>query len=491
MTVVYSSLRFHSDEGGFPVMMMSNSHKSFRTHVIRALMTVILAVLPLSKAYCGGDGGGGTDDGQNFNQVAGVEIDAAGVLRVREFSPELTRQRIAAAQQQLPADLARRSPMRKISLRRLEEAVAAKLEAGEKVPEDMLALAGLTGVEYVFFYPEQNEIVLAGPAEGFVQDASGRVRGLNSGRPVVLLEDLVVALRAFPPREKSNAVISVSIDPTEQGLQQMQQFLASVRGRVRPSDAARLVAGLKGSMGMQEVTFQGVSTSTHFAQVLVEADYRMKLAGIGLEKLPAGLLSYVDRVHPRQVAANAMERWYFVPNYDCVQVSEDELAMQLLGKGVKLISEGERVSKDGQRQASRGINKASQAFCRDFTDKYEEISRTVVVYAQLRNLIDLSVAAAYIQKQDFYSQAGWEMPVFGSEKAFSVETHTAPVQVETAVNAIWRGNTLMTPLGGGVKLQPRVALNSDRIQADSEGRAAQAHKSHRTDALKPGQWWWD
>ncbi|QDV67595.1 hypothetical protein Poly24_12960 [Rosistilla carotiformis] len=469
--------------------MISNSQLSLQTRAACALLSLILAALPLNNAYSGD--GGDDDNDQNFNQVAGVEIDAAGVLRVREFSPELLRQQIAAARQQLPADLARRSPLRKISLRRLEDAVAAKLEAGEKVPEDMLALAGLTGVEYVFFYPEQGEIVLAGPAEGFVKDPSGRVRGIDTGRPVVLLEDLVVALRAFPPHEKSNSVISVSIDPTEQGLQQMQQFLASVRGRVRPSDAARLAAGLKGSMGMQNVTFQGVSTSTHFAQVLVEADYRMKLVGIGLEKLPVGLLSYVDRVHPRQVAANAMERWYFVPNYDCVRVSEDENAMQLIGKGVKLIGEGERVGQGGQREASRGVNKASQAYCAEFTEKFEEISRTVVVYAQLRNLIDVSVAAAFIQKQDFYGKSGWEMPVFGSEKAFAVETHTAPVQVETAVNAIWRGNTLMTPLGGGVKLQPRVALNRDRILPDSEGRAAQAHQSQRTDSLKPGQWWWD
>ncbi|MEZ6087867.1 MAG: DUF1598 domain-containing protein [Pirellulaceae bacterium] len=462
-----------------------------RKPIFLALLIAISAVVCCDLAFAGGNNNGGNDNQQNFNQVAGVEIDATGVLRIREFSAELTRQRIAAARQNLPADLARRSPLRKVSLTRLEAAVAAKLDAGEEVPADMLAMAGLTGVEYVFFYPEHNEVVIAGPAEGFVEDASGRVRGLDSGKPVVLLEDVVVALRAFPPAEKSNAVISVSIDPTQEGLQRMQQFLANVRGQVRPSDAGRLVAGLKGSMGMQNVTFEGVSTSTNFARVLVEADYRMKLIGIGLEKPPIRLLSYVDRANPRQVAANAMERWYFVPDYDCVRVSEDELAMQLVGKGVKLIGEGERVGRGGDREASQRINKASQAFCQDFTDKFDELSRTIVVYAQLRNLIDISIAAAFIQKEDFYGKANWTLPVFGSEDKFAVETHTAPVQVETAVNAVWRGNTLMTPLGGGVKLQPRVALNSDRIQLDQEGQAAKAHQNQNLASREADQWWWD
>ena len=53
------------------------------------------------------------------------------------------------------------------------------------------------------------------------------------------------------------------------------------------------------------------------------------------------------------------------------------------------------------------------------------------------------------------------MPVLLDESQVSVETYTAPEQVETAVNAIWRGNTLMTPLGGGVHVEPRQALRSD------------------------------
>ncbi len=44
----------------------------------------------------------------------------------------------------------------------------------------MKALAGLTKIDYVLLYPESNEIVIAGPAEGFVEDSTGRVVGIET-----------------------------------------------------------------------------------------------------------------------------------------------------------------------------------------------------------------------------------------------------------------------------------------------------------------------
>ena len=41
--------------------------------------------------------------------------------------------------------------------------------------------------------------------------------------------------------------------------------------------------------------------NTHFAQVMIEADYRMKLIGIGLERPPVKLASYVDKANPAMV----------------------------------------------------------------------------------------------------------------------------------------------------------------------------------------------
>lgn len=423
-------------------------------------------------------------------QVAGVQVDPDGVLRMRVFQNDLTRQRIDAARAGLDPDLARPSELRKVSLNRLEAAVAERLREGLPPTEEMTHLAGLTRVRYVFFYPETGDVVLAGPAEGYVHDASGRAIGVESGRAVLLLEDLVAALRAYSPTGERAQVISVSIDPTAEGLANMQQYLARVAARVRPGDAERLVQGLRDSLGLQTVSIRGVSTRTHFAQVLVEADYRMKLIGIGIEKPPVKIASYVDRANPRDVSRNALQRWYFVPNYECVRVSEDELAMELVGEGVKLVSSDELVQAGGARVGSATVNRASKAFTDNFTEMYPELAKRVPVYAQLRNLIDLSIAAAHIQQQDYYGQASWTMPIFGDEAQFAIEKHQTPQHVETACTVVWKGNTLMTPIGGGVNIQPRQALRAENRLPD-DGQLQATRRQIDLSALPKTKWWWD
>ena len=81
------------------------------------------------------------------------------------------------------------------------------------------------------------------------------------------------------------------------------------------------------------------------------------------------------------------------------------------------------------------------------------------------------------------------MEVFGNEKAFQVETYDMPKQVATAVNAIWKGQKLMTPVGGGVHIEPTQALASDKRLADN-GKVGKARQQVKIQLAK-GQWWWD
>ncbi|MBW3599541.1 MAG: DUF1598 domain-containing protein, partial [Planctomycetes bacterium] len=293
--------------------------------------------------------GGVLSQSAHAQQLAGVQVDPDGVLRMRVFQNDLTRQRLEAAKLRLDPNLARPSAMRKVSLNRLERAVAEKLAAGMPPSEEMSLLAGLTRIRYVFFYPETGDVVIAGPAEGYVRAASGRAIGVETGHATLLLEDMAAALRAYPPSGERTPLISVSIDPTAEGLANMQQFLGNVAGRVTPGDAHRLVQGLRQNLGLQTVSIRGVSPRTHFAQVLVEADYRMKLIGIGIEKPPVKIVSYVERANPRDVSRNALQRWYFTPNYECVRMSDDELALELVGEGVKLVNSDELVQAGGVR----------------------------------------------------------------------------------------------------------------------------------------------
>ncbi len=427
-------------------------------------------------------------------QAAGVDVDASGVLRMRMVTDptgQLMRQRLAQFKSALDPELAKPSRLRKISLNRLEAALQESLSNSSGLPDDMRYLAGLTKIQYIFVYPETGEVVIAGPAEGYGWDLAGQPIGIVSGRSVLELQDLVVALRCFPPGGPSTDSIGCSIDPTSEGLQRMQQFLASVAGQVAPSDGARIANGLRESLGPQVVSIYGVPEASHFARVLVEADYRMKLIGIGLEVPPVRIVSYVQRANPSNVARNALQRWYFVPDYESVRVSADALAVELVGESVKLIGEQEYVQGNGNRAQSGGQDRASQVFVHSFSEKYAALAQKVPVFAQLRNLIDMSVVAAYLQEHDVYGQLNWNASVFNDESRFSVETYPAPKQVESAVNVVWKHNVLMTPIGGGVNVEPRRALHEGNTSEDDEDQIAAARQTVDFTSVDASRWWWD
>jgi hypothetical protein len=427
--------------------------------------------------------------------VAGVSVDANGVLRTRTVDDptgQLRQQRRDAARAVLDPKIAAPSKLRKISLNRLEEAVKEKLATGKHPTDEMMYLAGLTRVQYVFCYPETKDIVIAGPAEGWAADPTGRICGIQTGRPIVELQDLIVALRAFPPGDRGTANIGCSIDPTKEGLAKLQEYIRRAPPNGSGPDTLRFVAGMKEALGMQNVTVNGVPPDTHFAHVLVEADYRMKLISIGLEQAPINLKSYVDRANPNTVSRNALQRWYFVPDYQCVRVSDDDLAMQLVGEGVKLVGADELVGASGERKQTAGKgNPAAKAFADEFTKKYPQLSAALPLYAQLRNLIDLAVVGAFLQHRDYYSKAGWRMEGFADEATMPVKTVNAPKQVETAVNAVWRGTHLMTPIGGGVQIAPQEAISASNMLKDDAGKVRQAREKVDLKSLAKGRWWWD
>ncbi len=454
---------------------------------------------PLFAQIGGGGGGGGGGAGGGGGTIgtgntSGVAVDADGVLRrltIDDPTGQLAKQRLHEAQAQLDQDIARPSKLRKVSLTRLFRLVGRAIAAGHGPDEAMKHLAGLTRVRYLFFYPETKDIVLAGPAEGWGESLTGRMVGVDSGLPVIELQDLVVALRTFAPDQSDNPFVFCSIDPTQEGLARMQQFLSRIGRHIGPNDSQFIVEGLRESLGLQVITIGGIPASTHFAQVLVEADYRMKLIGIGLEQPPVGIASFVSLANPATISRNALQRWYFVPDYQRVRVTEDRLAAEFVGNGVKLVGENEVITAGGSRQQSGNQSRASMKFTQSFTKNYKALAQRAPVYAQLRNCVDLLVAAAYIRKNDLYGKADWDLGPLGDESQFAVETYNAPKQVASAVNSMWKKRRLMTPIGGGVEIRPSLALDSDKMLSDDKGDLQNAHEAIDLSTLPAGKWWWD
>ncbi|MEX0586122.1 MAG: DUF1598 domain-containing protein [Pirellulales bacterium] len=433
--------------------------------------------------------------------AGGIEVDPAGVIKLKAItddSANLALKRIKSLRASAEGKLAKSSKMRKISLTRLEKVVAEAIAKGEQPSPEMLNLAGLTRVEYVFLSPETKDVIIAGPAEPFTDDPTGRMIGMETGRAIVQLEDLVVALRAFPPGSKPTGIIRCSIDPTKEGIANLQRKvgeLVEISRKLRRAPGAaeiqRAKEVLKESQGLHQVTIGGVSPKTHFAKTLVEADYRMKLIGLGLDRPPVKITSFVSRLGGAGLGNNSLVRWYFVPDYQCLRVSADENALQLVGEGVKLVGEDELVNASGERKVKGGSNSASKAFTTSFTANYAKLAHKAPVYAELRNLIDLSVAAAFMQAKDYYGKIGWRIETFGDEKKFAVETYNSPKQVEPVCTVVGDGGRLTFPIAGGVTIQPREAISSGNLLQDSDGAVAKKHAELSITDLPADQWWWD
>ena len=149
-------------------------------------------------------------------------------------------------------------------------------------------MAGLQ-VRYVFAYPEQKDIVLVGPAEGWKVDARGNVVGATTGRPVMLLDDLLVALRTAGAAARGG--ITCSIDPTGEG----HAAVAGLRGQAahdrQPGRPPRRASSRRWA-GSRSVS--PACRHSHFAGVLLAADYRMKRLAMNFEPSPVrGLPSFL------------------------------------------------------------------------------------------------------------------------------------------------------------------------------------------------------
>jgi hypothetical protein len=427
--------------------------------------------------------------------VFGIAIDANGVLSTKEFpdaTGRLMAKRLADAKAALPGDMLRWSDLRKVSLVKLERAIADRIDKGESLDDAMRHLAGLQRVQYAFVYPDERDIVVAGPAEGWVEDLSGRTVGLTTGRPTLLLEDLLVALRVYPPGSRAKPFIGCTIDPRPEGLAQLARFQKTIPAAIaeeqRELATVQIAKGMRDSLGMSNIRVFGVSDRTHFAQVLIEADYRMKLIGIGLEPPPVDMITFIAALQGARVSA--MQRWWFTPHYDCVKVTEDRLAMELVGQGVQLQNEDMALGPDGRLMAGgKKPNKASTQFTSSFTKKFVQIAARVPVYAQLRNMIDLVILAAFICEHDYYTRAGWQPGVMAQEDQLPVETLATPRHVQSVVNAVWKENQLYVP-AGGVSIHPHLALEASRLQSDKDGKLNTRRKKV-AETVTADRWWWD
>lgn len=411
--------------------------------------------------------------------VGGISVDADGLLEnaTLDWMGKLSRYRTEALEQ-IPHELNEAAPLRKVSLRRLEAAVEECARGDKPLPDQIQYLAGLQRICYVFVYPEQGDIVLVGPGEGWKVDKQGNVVGVTTGRPVMFLEDLLVALRTA--RQAANGGITCSIDPTPQGLAQFTSYMGQFRTM---GDPQVITTGAERAMGPQNITLTNVPPSSHFARVLVAADYRMKRLGMGFEEAPIrGLPSFLKMIKGN---GTMLPRWWLEPNYEPLLRSPDGLAWELRGASVKAMTEEDFLTAAGNVEHSGKASPMAQKWAENMTEKYDDLAVEIPIFGELRNCMELAIVGALLVKERLTDKAGYSMPILLDPVQVKIDEFPAPKQVDSKVNMLKKGRNWVISASGGV------SLNSwgiaDRV------RQSEAPAARRAEAA-PGRtanWWWN
>jgi hypothetical protein len=415
--------------------------------------------------------------------VGGISIRSDGLIESAtvDFLGKLGAER-ARMIKKASADVTAAAPLRKVSLHGLEEAITESLNSGKPLSEEVCFLAGLQEIRYIFVYPEQKDIVLAGFGEGWRVDARGNVVGITTGRPVLLLDDLLTALRTAESTAKAG--ISCSIDPTPEGMQQLRAHVATLQTM---NNKHAISTGLEKALGRQLVSFSGVPATSHFANVLVAADYRMKRLAMNFERSPVrDMPSFLNMYTSTGLGMdNMMQRWWLEPKYDGVLRSPDSLAWEFDGATVKCMTEEDYATANGQRDHHGKANAVAQKWADNMTAHYDELAVAEPVFGELRNCMQLALVGAIVAHDRMSDRAGCNLPTLLQDSTLKTVDMPAPKQVDSKVSMVKQGHNYIISASGGVNIQPgTIAGHARESSAPAEARlkARSAGKS---------AWYWN
>jgi len=444
------------------------------------------------------EGGGGTADVRPF--PSGVLVDAAGTLRLRtrrlasQAAGDLAvRRGVAAPVGQMLGNPRQASALRFISLPRLEREIARRQATRQRLDASMLTLAGLQRVQYVFVYPETGDLVLAGRAGDWRVDENNRIVASETGRPVVRLDDLLVVLRRV--KEGGDSFFGCSINPRQEALAKTQAYLDETgKQPLQPGQRKEWLESLRDTMGKQDIEIFGVDPASRVAAVLVEADYHMKLIGMGLADGVEGVESYLDSIVVKNGEAPppmSVLRWWFTLNYDSVRASAAGDAFELVGQGVRVLSENEMLAAQGQRVHTGQSDPLNQLFAERFTAHFAQLAEKYPIYAELRNVFDLAMVAGLVQLEGLNARANWTPALLTSAEKLALPKQAVPRQVETVINhRIINRKHVVAGVSGGVMVAATDVLKSER-SPDVAGKLAENHRAAAAAGAQAGAWWWD
>jgi hypothetical protein len=151
------------------------------------------------------------------------------------------------------------------------------------------------------------------------------------------------------------------------------------------------------------------------------------------------------------------------------------------------MTEDEVVNADGTYAQTGKENPVARKWADMMTERYDQLSAKNAVFGDLRNVMDMCVIAALIQKEGLMQKAGCSLPRI-SDSGFQLAAMRWPVpkSVATQCSFIRRDREYIVTASGGVQIDSFAA--ADRVKVDDSIKAirdrSQAGRSTTT-------FWWN
>lgn len=290
---------------------------------------------------------------------------------------------------------------------------AVSLKMLEKVLKDGTSkqahtLCGLTRVSGFVVDPKARDIIIVGK--------------VDPSYPALQVDDLAVALRSASrlyARTEGNVRYytspGCSIDPEPETIRQLQRA-GSGRGSGETDLQASAAEWERIGRQPQKVRVMGVPFDTHFAKVMVDADYYMKRLANGSVELGIPGFTSVTAMRVEETRQefrsgaessgpqSTLNRFWFCPG-ETTYEDGDGLVM-LKECRVKLLTEEEFLSARGEVKGFGRPSAHASRFADAFTAQYQAISEVRPIYRDLESLFRFYAIADLVRETNAMSRSG-------------------------------------------------------------------------------------
>jgi hypothetical protein len=159
-----------------------------------------------------------------------------------------------------------------------------------------------------------------------------------------------------------------------------------------------------------------------------------------------------------------MPRWWLAPQYDPMAKSANGLAWELRGPGVKCLTNEDYINAAGEKVTSDHKNLIAEKWATMMTDKFSALAEQDSSFGQLRNIMDLAVIGALVEKEHLLDVASLQLPQIMTKQRLA--EYPAPKQTSSKASAVKQGHDWLISASGGVEMLPwHVASETETVES--------------------------